>query len=36
MLEKIAQAEEDGLDGDEAIMSAFEANSRDLARVSGN
>ncbi len=36
MLEKIAQAEEDGLSGDEAIMSAFEANARDLARVSGN
>jgi glutamate synthase (ferredoxin) len=36
MLQKIAQAEEEGLSGEEAIMSAFEANARDLARVSGN
>ncbi len=36
MLEKIAQAEEEGLSGEEAIMAAFEANARDLARVTGN
>jgi glutamate synthase (ferredoxin) len=36
MLEKIAQAESEGLSGEEAIMSAFEANARDLARVTGN
>ena len=36
MLEKIAQAESEGLNGEEAIMSAFEANARDLARVTGN
>ncbi|MFN2135254.1 MAG: glutamate synthase large subunit [Candidatus Promineifilaceae bacterium] len=36
MLEKIAEAEGAGLSGEEAIMAAFEANSRDLARVSGN
>jgi glutamate synthase (ferredoxin) len=36
MLQRIQQAEQDGLSGDEAIMSAFEANASDLARVSGN
>ncbi len=36
MLEKIAQAEQNGLSGEEAIMSAFEANACDLARVTGN
>ncbi|MFN2170835.1 MAG: glutamate synthase large subunit [Candidatus Promineifilaceae bacterium] len=36
MLEKIAQAENEGLSGEDAIMSAFEANARDLARVTGN
>ena len=36
VLEAIAQAKADGLDGDEAINAAFEANSRDLSRVGGN
>ena len=36
MLQQIRRAEQDGLSGDEAIMSAFEANASDLARVSGN
>ncbi len=36
MLQQIQRAEENGLSGDEAIMSAFEANANDLARVSGN
>ncbi|MCI0396404.1 MAG: glutamate synthase large subunit [Chloroflexi bacterium] len=36
MLQAIAQAERDGLSGDEAIMAAFEANKRDVARVGGN
>ncbi|NCF68192.1 MAG: glutamate synthase large subunit [Chloroflexi bacterium] len=36
MLQKIEQAEHEGLSGDEAVMSAFEANASDLARVSGN
>jgi glutamate synthase (ferredoxin) len=36
MLEKIAEAESEGLSGNDAIMAAFEANARDLARVSGN
>jgi glutamate synthase (ferredoxin) len=36
MLQKIAEAEAQGLSGDEAVMAAFEANARDLARVSGN
>ena len=36
MLQQIQRAEQDGLSGDEAIMSAFEANASDLARVSGN
>ena len=36
MLQAIAQAELDGLSGDEAIMVAFESNKRDLARITGN
>lgn len=36
MLEQIRNAEEAGFSGGEAVMNAFEANVRDLARVSGN
>lgn len=36
MLENIKRVEKSGLSGDEAMMAAFEANKRDLARVSGN
>ena len=36
MLQQIERAEQQGLSGEEAIMSAFEANASDLARVSGN
>jgi glutamate synthase (ferredoxin) len=36
VLQAIAQAKADGLDGEEAINAAFEANSRDLSRVGGN
>jgi glutamate synthase (ferredoxin) len=36
MLQAIAQAELDGLSGEEAIMVAFESNKRDLARITGN
>jgi glutamate synthase (ferredoxin) len=36
MLQQIQRAEQNGLNGDEAIMSAFEANASDMARVSGN
>ncbi len=36
MLGAIARAEEQGLVGDEAIMMAFEENSRDTSRVGGN
>lgn len=36
MLEQIEAAQESGLSGDDALMSAFEENKRDLARVSGN
>jgi glutamate synthase (ferredoxin) len=36
VLEALAQAKADGLDGEEAINAAFEANSRDLSRVGGN
>ena len=36
MLEQIEAAQESGLSGDDALMSAFEENNRDLARVSGN
>ncbi len=35
VLEKIKEAEQKGLSGDEAIMAAFEANIRDVARVGG-
>jgi glutamate synthase (ferredoxin) len=35
MLGCIRQAREDGLSGDEALIAAFEANARDLARVGG-
>ena len=34
-LEKMKEAEKDGLTGDQAIMAAFEANIRDVARVGG-
>ncbi len=36
MLEHINRARERGLSGDEALMTAFEENKKDLARVSGN
>ncbi|MBD2848559.1 glutamate synthase large subunit [Paenibacillus sp. IB182496] len=36
MLEQIRKMEESGLQGDEALLAAFEANMRDLARVGGN
>ena len=36
MLACIARAESQGLTGDEAVMAAFEENSRDLSRVGGN
>jgi glutamate synthase (ferredoxin) len=36
MQQAIAGAQERGLDRDEAVMAAFEANKRDMARVSGN
>ena len=36
VLAGIAAHEEQGLEGDEAIMVAFEENARDLARVGGN
>jgi len=36
VLQALAQAKADGLDGEEAINAAFEANSRDLSRVGGN
>ena len=35
VLEKLKEAEAQGLSGDEAIMAAFEANIRDVARVGG-
>ncbi|HEX2949407.1 MAG TPA: glutamate synthase large subunit, partial [Armatimonadota bacterium] len=35
-LSALARVIEKGLDGDIAVMAAFEANKRDLARVSGN
>jgi glutamate synthase (ferredoxin) len=35
VLEKVKEAEQQGLSGDEAIMAAFEANIRDAARVGG-
>ncbi len=36
MLQAFQQVEQDGLSGEEAVMAAFEINSRDLVRVSGN
>jgi glutamate synthase (NADPH) large chain len=36
MLACIERAQAQGLTGDEAIMSAFEENARDLSRVGGN
>ena len=36
MLACIEKAESQGLTGDEAVMAAFEENSRDLSRVGGN
>ncbi|MFQ5801809.1 MAG: glutamate synthase large subunit [Candidatus Methylomirabilales bacterium] len=36
VLEAMKRVEEAGLSGEEATMAAFEANKRDLARVSGN
>ncbi|MFQ5846667.1 MAG: glutamate synthase large subunit [Candidatus Methylomirabilales bacterium] len=36
VLEAMRRVEEAGLSGEEATMAAFEANKRDLARVSGN
>ena len=36
MLEAFAQVEAAGLSGEEAVMSAFEMNKNDEARVSGN
>jgi glutamate synthase (ferredoxin) len=35
MLQAIATAEQAGLSGDEALMAAFDANARDLARIDG-
>jgi glutamate synthase (ferredoxin) len=32
----LQRAHDQGLSGDEAVMAAFEENSRDLARVGGN
>jgi glutamate synthase (ferredoxin) len=36
MLEKMEEMERKGLSGEEAVMAAFEANARDLARIGGN
>jgi glutamate synthase (ferredoxin) len=36
MLQAIRDVEATGISGDEAVMAAFEMNSRDLVRVSGN
>ncbi len=36
MLEKMDEMARKGLTGDEAVMAAFEANARDLARIGGN
>jgi glutamate synthase (NADPH) large chain len=36
MMDAVKQAENDGLTGEEAIMAAFNQNSHDLVRVSGN
>jgi glutamate synthase (ferredoxin) len=34
-MDKMKEAEKGGLSGDQAIMAAFEANIRDVARVGG-
>jgi glutamate synthase (ferredoxin) len=36
VLQARAEAEAQGLSGEVAVMAAFEANRRDLARVGGN
>ncbi|REK62538.1 MAG: glutamate synthase large subunit [Cohnella sp.] len=36
MMEQIAKVEAQGLSGEQAMLAAFEANMRDLARVGGN
>jgi glutamate synthase domain-containing protein 2/glutamate synthase domain-containing protein 1/glutamate synthase domain-containing protein 3 len=36
MLNALSEVESNGMSGDEAIMAAFELNSRDLSRISGN
>jgi len=36
MLQAIANAENAGLTGEEAVMAAFEANAKDLARIGGS
>ena len=36
MVAAIERAQASGLDGDEAVMAAFEENKRDLARIGGN
>jgi glutamate synthase domain-containing protein 3 len=36
MLDAIHAAQQNGLSGEAAVMAAFEANKRDLARVGGN
>ncbi len=36
MLQAIKQVSNQGIDGEEALMAAFDANNKDLARVSGN
>ena len=36
MLQAIAKAENAGLSGEEAVMAAFEANAKDLARIGGS
>jgi len=35
VLQAIKKAQQDGLTGDDALIAAFEANSRDVARVGG-
>jgi glutamate synthase domain-containing protein 3 len=36
MLQALREVEEVGMTGDEAVMAAFERNSKDLARIGGN
>lgn len=36
MLQAIKRVKEAGLSGEEAIMAAFEANAKDVARVGGS